>query len=72
MIRHHLHRHQRRDMDLIGWEHERTFYYMFMIIPIAGGVICFWGAVWALGAIFMAVLMAKNYCVDGKAATEAE
>lgn len=30
---------------------------------ILGGVICFWGGVWALGAVFMVVLMAKNYCI---------
>ena len=28
-----------------------------------GGVICFWGGVWALGALFMVALMAKNYCI---------
>ena len=35
---------------------------------ITGGVICFWGGVWALGAIFMLVLMAKNYCIKSAAA----
>ena len=34
----------------------------------SGGVICFWGGVWALGAIFMVVLMAKNYCIQSAAA----
>ena len=28
-----------------------------------GGVIFFWGSVWALGALFMVALMAKNYCI---------
>ena len=28
---------------------------------ISGGVICFWGGIWLLGAIFMMVLVAKNY-----------
>ncbi len=30
----------------------------------SGGVLGFWGGVWALGAIFMVVLMAKNYCCN--------
>ena len=34
---------------------------------ILGGVICFWGGIWLLGAIFMVVLMAKNYCVNAEA-----
>ena len=31
---------------------------------ISGGVICFWGGIWLLGAIFMVVLVAKNYLVS--------
>jgi len=38
------------------------------LTAILGGVICFWGGVWALGAIFMIVLMAKNYCIKSAAA----
>ena len=38
------------------------------VVPIAGGVVCFWGGVWALGAVFMVVLMAKNYCIKSAAA----
>jgi len=38
------------------------------LTAILGGVICFWGGVWALGAIFMVVLMAKNYCIQSAAA----
>ena len=31
---------------------------------LAGGVLGFWGGVWLLGACFMVVLMAKNYCCN--------
>lgn len=33
------------------------------LTAILGGVIFFWGSVWALGALFMVALMAKNYCI---------
>ena len=39
-----------------------------VVPPVAGGVVCFWGGVWALGAVFMVVLMAKNYCIKSAAA----
>jgi len=38
------------------------------LTAILGGVVCFWGGVWALGAVFMVVLMAKNYCIKSAAA----
>ena len=31
---------------------------------ISGGVICFWGGIWLLGAIFMVLLVAKNDLVS--------
>ena len=41
---------------------------MYTIVSSLGGVICFWGGVWALGAVFMVVLMAKNYCIKSSEA----
>ena len=31
---------------------------------VTGGVVCFWGGIWLLGALFMLVLLAKNYVVN--------
>lgn len=53
-------------------EHSFAFISSQDFKAIMGGVICFWGGVWALGGIFMVVLMAKNYCTSSQAAGEEE
>jgi len=43
-----------------------------MFFFATGGVLGFWGGVWLLGALFMVVLMAKNYCCNTESMAKAD
>ena len=43
-----------------------------LLLYVTGGVVCFWGGVWVVGAVFMVVVMAKNMCCHNEGVAEEE
>ena len=52
-----------RNLDLSHVTDIKIVAFFAFNLGFPGGVIFFWGSVWALGALFMVALMAKNYCI---------
>ena len=54
---------------ILGNQHDIE---LSLLIYVTGGVACFWGGVWVVGAVFMVVVMAKNMCCHKEGVAEEE